>query len=256
MLAEADAAMAGIANRPEAFDKARALVALWASRHPIESSFSPRLSLAAYLEEFKSEDRDAFIAVGDVADTIGDVSERLSVYAAQLPKQARWQAELLISETTGEHDLEGTLGDVQAVGAFSRRANELLGDVPGLLESSGAPVRDLLAGERRAVLEAVDRQRLATLEHLTAERMAVLTALRDERIEVVGALQQERIEALREIDAIGARTVGAALTGLRGLVDHAFWRLAALVVLAMVTAFVLGVAGCWLAFRRGSAHRS
>ena len=253
LLADADAAMADVANRPEAFDKARARVASWASRNPVGHTFSPRLSMAAYLAEFSSEDRDAFAAVGEAATTVHDVSERLNVYAALLPRQARWQAELLVSETTGEHDLEGTLGDIQAVGVMARHADELLGDVPGLVASSGAPVRELVAAERLALLEGVDRQRLATLEYLTAERLAVLAALRGERIAVVEALRQERIEALKEVDAIGGRTVEAAVRGLQGLVDHAFWRLTALVVVAMVTAFVLGVAGYWLTLRRGRA---
>ena len=113
-----------------------------------------------------------------------------------------------------DRDVEGLLSDLHAAGAAARHANDLLGDVPGLLGPEGSSLRGILAAERRAVLEGVDHQRTLTLEYVTAERLAVLAAVREERVAVVGALRQERIETLKEADAIKSRAVDAALAGL------------------------------------------
>jgi hypothetical protein len=54
----------------------------------------------------RADERDAFVAIGEATDTVENMSERLNTYAAQLPKLARWQAELLILNVGGDRDLE------------------------------------------------------------------------------------------------------------------------------------------------------
>ena len=167
---------------------------------------SSRSSVAPVLAEWRSEDRDAFFAVGEVTDTIQNISERLNTYAAQMPRQLRWQAELLIAELADEHD------------------------VPGLLGAAGQAVREVVAAERRAVLEDVNGQRQQTLDYLTAERVAALAALR-----------QERIEALAAVDALQGRAIDSAVARLRSVVDYALVRLAVLLAILMFTAATVGV---------------
>jgi hypothetical protein len=50
----------------------------------------------------------------------------------------------------------------------------------------------------------------------------------------------ERIEALQEVDAIKTRAVDASVAGLKEVVDYAIWRLAALLLVFLVTAAALG----------------
>lgn len=249
VLADADAVVKDIATNPGAFADARARIEGWAKRHPIERNFTARASIAAYMAEMRSE-RDAFVAVGAATDTLENLSQRLNTYAAQLPKQARWQAELLVADMTTEPDVAAVLSDVHALGATARSANELIGDVPELLGGAGSPVRELLAAERRAVLEGVDAQRRQTLEYVTAERLATLAVLREERVAVVEALHQERVETLKEVDAIKTRAVESAVGGLRDLVDYALWRVAALLFALMLAAATLGVIAYWLTLGR------
>ena len=254
VLADSDAVIQGIAIGPEAFAGARARVQDWARQHPIERNFTSRPSITASMADRRSE-RDAFVAVGAVSETLENVSQRLNTYAAQLPKQSRWQAELLVADMTLEPAVADTLGDVRALGETARRANELLGDVPALVDAAGSPVRELVAAERRATLEAVNLQRLQTLEYVAAERLTVLAALREERIAVVEALHQERIETMKEADAIKTRAVDLSAGALRELVDYTLRRVAVLAVLLMLAAATLGVAGYWLTLgrRRGAA---
>ena len=208
-LADADALIQGVAVSPQAFARARAQVEQWAANNPIEHHFTARPSMAGRVAELRSEP-DAFVSVGAVSDTLDSLSERLNVYAAQLPKQARWQAQLMLEEVSGEPDLVATLNDVHSLGAAARSANAALEDVPGLLGAARLPVTEMLAAERRAALAEVDRQCRETLALVTAERLAVLGAADEERTAVVAALRQERIDGLKEVDAIKSRAVETA----------------------------------------------
>jgi hypothetical protein len=155
-----------------------------------------------------------------------------------------------VSDMAGEYDVEGAFADVHALGEAARSANDLLGDVPGLLASEGSSLRELVTAERRAVLAGVYGQRVATLDYVTAERLAVLEAVRQERIAIVEVLRQERIEALKEADAIKSRAVDASVEGLRDLIDYTLWRVTGLLVGAMVSAAALAVLAYWLTVGR------
>lgn len=227
------------AARPGEFDRVRADILAWALRNPVRYTFSSRPSCVTFAAERRAENRNAFVDIGSVSDTVEAVSERLNTYAALLPKLARWQAELLLSESTGERSLEAALGDVAAVGSAARGVETVLGEVKDVARAASA-ARAVLAEERRAVLDSVNAQRLATLEYATSERLAVLAALREERLATLAALRQERIEGLQEVDAIKTRAVDTAVAGLKEVVDHAIWRLAALLLSFLVAAAVLG----------------
>ena len=237
LLADADAVIKAIAIRPELFDQARAKVEGWAKASPVQHAFSSRASGTALVADLRSDNRDVFLDVGTVSDVIEELSERLNTYASQLPKQARWHAELLLAETAGAHNLDSVLGDFHEVGTAARRATDVLGDVPNLLHGE----QDILAAERRAILSEVNRQRVQTLEDVTAERLAILAAAREERIALVAALHQERIETLVEVDALKTRTVDSAMAGFRGLVDYTLWRVAALALGLVLVAAMFGV---------------
>jgi hypothetical protein len=240
MLADADAVVEGIAVGPEPLARARGRVEAWAREHPIERNLTARPSIASSMAEMRSE-RDAFVAVGAAAETLEDVSERLNTYAAQLPKQARWQAELLVADMSAEPVVADALGDVHALGETARRANDLVADAPGLVAAASSPVRAMMADERRAVLAEVDAQRLQTLQFATAERLAVLAAVREERIAAFAALRDERVEILKELDAIKSRGVDSAVVGLEQVVDYALWRVAGVLALLIALGAVLFV---------------
>ena len=206
LLADAEASVEGMAASRKVFQAARVKVQGWVAKHPIEHAFSSRSSVAPVLAEWRSEDRDALFAVGEVTDTIQNLSERLNTYAAQLPRQVRWQAELLVAELADEYD------------------------APGVLAAARQAVRDVLAEEHRAVLEDVNSQRQQAFDYLTAERIVALAALR-----------QERIEALMAVEALQVQAVDSAIVRLRSLVDHGLWRLAVLLTILMFSAATLGV---------------
>jgi hypothetical protein len=252
ILADTDAVVRSMVTGTEAFDRGRARAEDWATQHPIGHSFASRASADVLMAELRSGEQSAFQAVGAVSDTIENLSERLNTYAELLPRQSRWQAELLIDEMAGDRSIAGALDDINAIGTTARNADDLIDTAQGVLSTADSSVREALAAERQAVLTDVDRQRLQTLAYVTAERLAVLAAargeriavveaLQQERIAVIGGLRQERIEGLKEGEAIESRAVAASLAGLRDLVNDTLWRVAVMLVFLMVLAAAIGV---------------
>ena len=248
-LADVDAVMRTIAIKPEHFDRARPQVEQWATAHPIEQAFAGRSSGASLLTSLKSE-QDVFLVVGTVSDTLENVSERLNTYAAQLPKQARWQAELLASQMTTGLKLDQAVADFHDVATAARHATGVLDGIPALIDLE----REIIATERRAVLAGIDSQRQQTLavlrEYVTGERFALVAAVRDERVATIAAVDQERLATIASVDSMRKQTLDSSMTGLRDLVDYTIWRVAMLIAALMLLAAVLGV----LAVRLTSGH--
>jgi hypothetical protein len=224
----------------------------------VEHRFSSRASGAALVADLESDNRDVFLDLGTISDVIENLSERMNTYAAQLPKQARWHAELLLTEMAGAHNVDGTFEDLHEVATAARRATDLVGDMPGLFRAERDVVlgtgRDIFAAERQALLANVQSQRVQTLEYFTAERLAVLAAVREERMSLLAALHQERIETLSEAETIETRALDSALAGLQDLVDYTLWRVALLAFCLMMAAAAIGVIAYRLAVggRRGA----
>jgi hypothetical protein len=250
LLADTDAVIRAIAIRPEYFDQTRAQVEGWARSHPVQYAFSARESGASLVTDLRSGDRDVFLDVGTISDVVESLSERVNTYAALLPRQARWQAEILIGEvaSASAHRIDGALGDIHDIGTAARGAVEVVENLPDLLNAE----RNMLADERRAVLAGIQSQRLETLEYMTVERQAVIAAARKELIALVAALRQERIDSLTEVDAIKTRAIDSVLAGMKDLVDYTLWRVAALTFCLLLAAAALGAIAYRLGRRRPS----
>ena len=241
-VAETDTVVRRITTTPEAFARVRERVVRWSRNHPIEYALSSRASVATAMADMRSE-HDAFVAVSAVSDTLEQVSERLNTYAAQLPRMARWQAELLMIDSTGSRDLRGSLADVHDIGVAGQHVSAMLDDVPALMSAAGSPMREALASERQAMLTGISQQRRQTQEFVTGERLATLAAMRDERALVLDFVHAERVDTLKEVDAIKSRAVDASVVGLREVVDYALWRVALVTVFLMLVAMLLTVLG-------------
>ena len=138
------------------------------------------------------------------------MSLRLGSYSTLLPKEIRWQGELLAGEVAGRENLRSTLEDLEAVGRFARRADAVLSDLPGTVRAASGPIGQLLDAQRREILAALEPQRIALTAFVTAERQAAVDAIDQERKAAFESVAIERVAALREIDAISKRSLEAA----------------------------------------------
>ncbi|NNB89111.1 chemotaxis protein [Corallococcus exiguus] len=221
----------GRADATETRDKVHA----WAAAHPLTGPLVTRVSTTALLASLTDVTGGGLraTAAGLVEDT-RDLTARVDLYATSLPRQARWQAELVATDALHAPTVQGALAELGRTVDLLDRVGALAANSPALIER-----------ERRAVLDAVHAERLGLQEFVNGERQAVFADVGRERQALVDALHAERVAALQQLDGLA-----------RGWVDHAFDRLGPLVdrVFLWLTllAVLLGVGGLLLtrAWRR------
>lgn len=223
----------------------------WVTDHPIESLRFNRVSIIPLLAEVtKTRGRGAGAVMGSLDEGIGDLSDRLKIYADTMPNQARWQAELLIDDLLRSGELDRVLDDFGRLGELNASLEELtdpLGELaataPELVEREREILLEALRQERRVLTGFVDGQRAATFEGIGAERQAVLAFAREERIAAIDQLHQERLDIMAELEELTGKVLDASVERTEKLIDHLFWRLAQLLgALVLVGALLVFVA--------------
>jgi len=194
-------------------------------------------------------------SVSALTEGIGDISARVDVYIAYLPKQARWQAEYLIGGMIGgdSGDFGGVIADFTQLSNAVESIAGTVDELPATITAQRLAVFQEIQQERLAVLAAISREmqgafRFATNDGLTAvshlvqqERMAVLAAVSAERIAAFESLREERIATMDQVEVMVQDIVDDSL---KRVVDHAFLRLAQLLIVLVV---ILGIGALLLA---------
>ena len=183
--------------------------------------------------------------VAEVSENLADL-QRLALFADFVPKQARWQAELLLLASTEE---TGPLAaPLQNLGVASQAIDRLAttGEtVPQLVERERNAMQDIVRAERVETLAEIDQMRLATVEALRFERTAILQSLHDERQTFNRELELTVVRAIDQVDGlVGQR--GRELGRVAERVAERVWQrvlqlllLAGLSVVAGIMAFAL-----------------
>jgi hypothetical protein len=257
-------ALARSITTPDNFEDARELVHRWAAANPIEESLVSRRATDAELAAFTAEANPGLTkTIGTLSTGLGDVWSRLDVYSAFLPKQARWQAELAVTELMAGADPATVLADLHRITDAIDRISLTVEQAPGLVASEREEVLRTLQEERIIALETlhqeittayefISQERINLIERsLRQERVAILEALTAERIAILEAISQERIAAMEELDRVAG---GLAENAMRRVVDHLFLRLAQLLAVLLVIAVIAGVVVYRLWSRRTRAE--
>ncbi len=241
-LDQIEAIASRVAIGPE-YETVRTNIYRWAADNPLENILFARISTtplsAAALGGHPS---GIFSSVGNMADEVRDLSARLNVYAELLPKQARWQAALLLSAEAGDLSLLETMRNIERHAAGIKDIVVFLDSTKAFLDAMPA----LLTGERQAVMADIARERIAVMQELDSLLALTLRAIAAERAAVMGGITQERIATLQELDAIATRlsdmAVDNAMDRVNTVIDHFYWRavqlLAGLIILIAVAGYL------------------
>ena len=137
----------------------------WAVAHPIRGSVAGRQSILNEVDDVMIKGgMGGFRGLGGLSVGMDDLSRRMEVYSAQLPKIATWEAEIMLLKMLGDE-----------------ASDPPLAALPGLMETAvdlGATVEDLpdlVAAEHGALVShlARDRQQLdgVDVEHVLCSRL-------------------------------------------------------------------------------------
>ena len=154
-----------------------------------------------------------------------DFQQMALVYAGQIPKEVRWQSELLIASLADSlrfHSFLAAIDDMEVMVETTR----FLREAPSTLTEEREAVFREIQEERIQMLREIDRQRMVTLQEI----LAWARLEREAMLEEMAGIVAEEGEDLGEI--------------ARRVVDHVFLRLlqvgAVLVLLAFVGFWALG----------------
>ena len=236
-----------IVRRPEGFARLKEFVTQWAHEHPTSLPFSTRPSIQPLLAQIASSQQLGVMeAFGSATASVADLSTKLDIYAASLPKSIRWEAELAAIDASRTDTGRLALATLQSANGVLARADTLLSN-EGMKELSGAAVSSL-RGERVAALGDIDRQRIDTLDRLGQERAAVLSGVDRQRAATLADLDAKIARGLEGAERMRAQT----MTDVEGMLTRTLVR----ITVALGALMALGALLVWLVLRSGVLRRS
>lgn len=235
----------------------------WAEAHPIQSGLASRQSIdAQLLRRTEQSELGARASIKAIGESIGDLTARLDAYNAYLPKQARWQAELLLSDLARNPQVSATISNIADLSNTLAQTSGSVEQLPEYVDNLHKAVLTEVEGQRLAAqsflreeriesFDSLNQQRIATIADLRRERLAATEDLRKERQIMLDALHSEEEVVIRDVNATATKMLADSEIRARGLIDHFFLRALELVLLTLVLCALV----VWIFIRRIAADR-
>ena len=236
----------------------RQRVVAWAEAHPIQASLAGRQSVDPdVIKKAGQSDLGMTTSIKTLAEAMGDFTARLDSYNAYLPKQARWQAELLLTDFTHDPQISTAMSNFAVLSDSAAKASGNIDRLPALVDQTRKAFEANVDGERLSAQAFVREERLSTLFALQQERIATVDALHTERLATTAQIREEREAALKELRAqeiavmnefkvFSEKKIQDLDTRGRGLINFFFLRALELMLLTLVLCSLL----VWVVLRR------
>jgi len=223
-------------------DRMNGVVGEWVRENPIDSVVMVRKSTRALSAKLATETgRGAGAALGGITDTVSDLSDRLTIYAASVPSQARWQAQLLVYDLLDEAALESLGPTTESLADSIDRIASTIEVTPDLVVRERAKTLEEISSIAQALTDSIDFQRMATIDAVAIERLAVLAALERERKAIVEAIREERAATINEGGAVLEVLVQDSFDRAEGLIEQIFRKAAILLAGSGVGLLFIGL---------------
>jgi hypothetical protein len=240
----------------------RRRVRTWADAHPIQAGLSGRKSADFDLiRSAYQDDLGALSSLKALQEGLGDIAARLDSYNSYLPKQARWQAELLVNDLSRDPVLGTAASNFGILAKAMQQSATNLDRIPQMagnarqlaiadVDQQRLAAQSFLSGERERIADEVTQQRIDAVSDLRAERLAATADLRAERQIVLDAIHTEKVGAVNDLQALTQQTLNDADQRSRRLADHFFWRGLELALVILSLSFI----GAWILLQRFSSR--
>ncbi len=223
----------------------------YAREHPIRGAITSRkTAIVPLTRELRASKMGAFKAVSSLVGSLDDLSDRLAIYAEQMPRQARWEAEIAILDMgLNAVDVDGIIEDMDTLGVAAERLTEFLDDVPVLVDEQ---VQSVLP-EVATTLEEMNLEPIRDLfDELATDYVGIaLGSVSGERAAVLQAVAQEREIIMADAERLIIEATDRAFERVEAQIGALFTRLLPLALAGLLGPFVLGLlAGVVFARRR------
>ena len=240
----------------------RRRVRTWASAHPIQAGLSGRKSADSDLIRSTYQDNlGALSSLRALQEGLGDIAVRLEAYNSYLPKQARWQAELLANDLSRDPALGMAASNFAILAKAVQQSASNLDRIPQMagtarqlaiadVDQQRLAAQSFLIGERERLVDEMTQQRIDAIAGLRGERLGATADLRAERQIVLDAVHAEKVSAMSDLGEFSQQTLNDLDRRSRRLTDHFFWRALELVLATLSLAFI----GAWVLLQRFSSR--
>jgi hypothetical protein len=242
---EVQTAAVRAAKTPDGARRMQEMVESWAHAHPIEGTFATRPTPELLLAKMASQQDTGLVeAFGQATSTLDDLSIKMDLYVAALPKSASWEVELAMLDGMESDNGKLMLASLQSFHGVFSKVDAMLG---GPAVTGGRDIQGTLKSERVALMSDFDRQRVDVMDRLTQERVAVLQNIDGQRVAALSDLDRKIDHSLQGADGLRQR----AMADLEPMITRIGLRLGVLVGALMC----LGTLLVWLLIRSKALHR-
>ena len=205
-----------------------------ARQYPMEDLYFDRTPIATEnIEKIHQPKHELLHVLASMQDDVKDMQRLSALYAEYLPKQARWQAELLALGVDQSPAVREALADFSMASQAMQQ-----------LASSAHAMQNTVDTQLTALPEVVDQQRIETtrdvkkmqaqaMSQIRAEREAVMLAVHREQEEIRKWVEATATASAERADVITRKRVAQSAIVAERLLDRA----------ASYGAALLGVAG-------------
>jgi len=222
----------------------------WGQENPIESMHFIRTTLTVYMaSELGAETMGTFAVVDAVAIGVADLSQQMNAYANYLPKQARWQTELLLEGLTATEKIDQALAGFGRMSRDIERLTLLAESTPARVSAERTIILKALTRNLDRALAALEKERVAVMTDFKNERAGISADITAERIALLAEIDRQRRETLADMEGMSRRMLEEALEDSNAKIDYFFIRtlqvggLLVLVVLCFCAAAIYYIHG-------------
>ena len=201
----------------------------WTKNNPIKNNKFLRLSaMDSVASMIGSEDINLGSTAENIAISIDELKNQVTLYTNYLPKQIKWQAEYELYNLLGDSLIDKSLNNIDRVVLSTERISKVIDESPELIKEI-----------QLSTLAEMDKQRLETLGMISQERIAILEAVTMERIAIMNEINRERSETLDRLDEITEKTFNRSTIFASDTIDKLFWRIIILLGVIFIGGFFL-----------------
>jgi hypothetical protein len=181
----------------------------WVLEHPIARDFVYRDTVVKVLGEIiGNQELSTLQTAGSLAISVEEMADQHAAYLNLLTKQARWQTELVLTETFKNQDVKAAASTLVEIADSLNQISPVVAQFPELIAQERNAFLETLQIERETVLQSIDEQRIATLS---------------------------------EIDSFSNRVLKATMDQSKYLIDHLFIRAMQLLAASLICGVILAV---------------
>ena len=247
LIADYERRMGGLMSQAD-FNENKAFIAEYVAKHPLfDISFARVSAFNDWLSYRNIGEFDAITTFGSVPEVMSDMSDRMSMLAAQTPKILGWKAELFaLHSNVSTAELQTTLKDISATSA---KFQQLMAQSPQLAADLAVDLRR----ELTPLLTQLDASAAKNLSQLSVERLALEKMVERERLALELMVTNERQAVTKDADALVQRTVAQVFSELTQMFKDLILYLVLFLLVVFFAPLGLGV---WLGKRIGLKQAS